>query len=334
MRQLLTGADAFRPAAGDDPGIPVVNHYGPTETAVVATASPPLRAPWTDNSIGRPLPGVRAYLTDPDLRLVPRGVVGELCIGGPGVAHGYRGRPALTAERFVPDPFGDVPGARMYRTGDLVRWRPDGTLHYVRRIDAQMKVRGYRIEPGEVEAALLAHPAVRAAAVAAKPARSGQPVLVGYVVPAGDAPRPDQLRADLGRRLPHYLVPQAFVMLAGLPMTVNGKIDRARLPQPDLSPGEHVPPRTPVEQVMCRLWTDVLGAGRIGAHDDFFALGGNSMAAARLLARIRSTFEVDFPMRGIFDHRSLAELCVAVEELVRAEIAAMSSEQIAAELSS
>jgi amino acid adenylation domain-containing protein len=334
MRQLLTGADAFRPPEHDDPGIPVVNHYGPTETAVVATASPPLRAPWADNSIGRPLPGVRVYLVDPDMRLVPRDVVGELCVGGASVAHGYRGRSALTAERFVPDPFGAVPGARMYRTGDLARWRADGTLHYVRRVDAQVKVRGYRIEPGEVEAALLAHPAVRAAAVAAQPGRSGQPVLVGYVVPDDAAPRADRLRADLGRVLPHYLVPQAFVVLTELPMTVSGKIDRARLPHPDLPPGEHVPPRTPVEEVMGRLWQDVLGTDRVGAHDDFFALGGNSMAAARLLARIRSTFEVDFPMRGIFDHRSLAELCVALEELVRAEIAAMSPEQIAAELGS
>ncbi len=332
LRYLLTGGDVFRPREDDDPGIGVINHYGPTENAVVATASGPLRPPWADNSIGTPIGGVRVWLVDRHLRLVPRGVVGELCLGGAGVAWGYGRRPALTAERFVPDPFGTEPGARLYRTGDLARWRPDGTLHYQGRLDEQVEVNGHRIEPAEVEAELLAHPGIRAVAVAAKKSPAGSQVLAGYVVPDGGMPPADELRRHLARQLPRYMIPQVFIGLAELPVTTSGKVDRRRLPELETLPLGQTAPRTPVEQIMAGLWAELLDIGVVGAHDDFFALGGSSMTAARLLNRIRATFGIDFSLRGIFDNPSLAELSSAVADQVRAEVAAMSPGEIAAAL--
>jgi acyl carrier protein len=263
---------------------------------------------------------------------VPRGVTGELCLGGPGVAWGYWRRAGLTAGRFIADPFSGAPGARLYRTGDLARWRPDGTLHYAGRADAQLEVNGYRIEPGEVEAALLGHPDVAAAAVTAVPGPAGGPVLAGYVVPRAAAPTPAVLRAHLARELPRYLIPAAFVTLAELPVTSSGKLDRARLPAPATTDDGPAAPRTEIERVMAELWAQALGVPEIGVHDDFFALGGNSMSAARLLTRIRSAFDIDFTLRAIFDHRSLAELSEAVTDQLRAEIAAMSPDQIASAL--
>lgn len=332
LRQLLTGGDVFRPRADDDAGVPVINHYGPTENAVVATATVPLAAPWANNSIGRPISGVRTYLTDRHIRLVPYGVVGELCLGGDGVSWGYWRRPGLTAERFVPDPFGAKPGARLYRTGDLARWRPDGALQYLGRIDEQIEVNGHRIEPAEVEAELLVHGAVRAAAVAAKTSPAGGQLLVGYVVPDGAMPAADELRRHLARQLPRYMIPRAFVSLAELPVTTSGKLDRGRLPRLEQVPGDGTAPRTMAEKRMASLWADLLGVTAVGAHDDFFALGGNSFSAARLLNRIRATFGIDFSLRGIFDNASLAELSSAVAAQMRTEIEAMSPDQIAAAL--
>nr|WP_042177944.1 non-ribosomal peptide synthetase [Kibdelosporangium sp. MJ126-NF4]CEL12864.1 putative non-ribosomal peptide synthetase [Kibdelosporangium sp. MJ126-NF4]CTQ98550.1 putative non-ribosomal peptide synthetase [Kibdelosporangium sp. MJ126-NF4] len=326
LRHLLTGGDVFRPRKHDDPGIPVVNHYGPTENAVVATATTDLHAPWTDTSIGRPIAGVHAYLLDDRLDLVPRGAVGELYLGGAAVAWGYWRRPGLTADRFVPDPFTGIPGARLYRTGDLARWRDDGSLRFVGRADTQVKIRGYRIEPGEVESALLAHPAVGSAVVTGAVSRTGQQVLAAYLVPsAGELPDSGELRGFLSRVLPHYLVPQVFVELTQFPMTSSGKVDRRRLPAPE---PESVPPRTPTEEVMHGLWCDVLGVTRISVVDDFFGLGGNSMTATRLLTRINQTFDIEFPLRGVFDHRSIADLSEAVAAQILAEVAAMTPTQV------
>lgn len=336
LRQLLTGGDVFRARADDDAGVPVINHYGPTENAVVATATGPLRAPWVGKSIGRPISGVRVYLVDRHLRLAPPGVAGELCLGGAGVAWGYWRRPGLTAERFVPDPFSAEPGARLYRTGDLARWRPDGALDYLGRIDEQIELNGHRIEPAEVEAELLAHTAVRAAAVTAQSSPAGGQVLVGYVV-ADPMPPADELRGRLARRLPRYMIPRVFVSLPELPATTSGKLDRGALPCLPRLPGDATAPRTPTERQMARLWAELIGGPAagvpvIGAHDDFFALGGNSMSAARLLNRIRATFGIDFSLRDIFDNASLAELSSAVVNQVRAEIEAMSPDEIAAAL--
>jgi amino acid adenylation domain-containing protein len=332
LRRLLFGGDVFRPREGDDPGIPVINHYGPTENACVSTATGPLQSPWADNSIGKPISGVRVYLVDRDLRLVPRGVIGELCLGGAGVAWGYWRRPRLTAERFVPDPFGGEPGGRLYRTGDLAWWRPDGTLHYAGRLDDQLEVNGHRIEPAEIEAALLAHPAVRAVTVIAKQPPSGGQVLAAYVVPEGAMPPADRLRAHLAPTLPRYMIPRVFVALAELPTTPTGKVDRGRLPEPEKPLAGSSAPATQAERLMGGLWTELLGIPAVGADDDFFALGGNSMNAARLLNRIRATFGIDFSLRDIFDYSSLAELSSAVTDQVRAEVVAMSPEQIAAAL--
>lgn len=329
LRYLLTGGDVFRPRETDDPGVPVINHYGPTENSVVATASGALAPPWTDNSIGRPIGGVTAYLVDQGLRLVPRGVIGELCLGGTGVAWGYWRRPALTAERFVPDPFSAEPGARLYRTGDLARWRPDGTLHYVGRLDEQVEVNGHRIEPAEVEAELLSHPAIRAVAVAAKMSPSAGQVLAGYVVPHGTMPPTDELRRHLARRLPRYMIPQAFVALTELPATASGKLDRVRLPELASPTAGRSAPLGPCEHAMARLWKEILGIQAVDVRDDFFALGGNSMSAARLLNQIRAAFGTDISMRDIFDNPTLAELSSVVGSQVRAEVAAMSPAEIA-----
>ncbi|MGC4853362.1 non-ribosomal peptide synthetase [Micromonospora sp. DT4] len=337
LRFLLTGGDVFRPSAEDDPGIDVYNHYGPTENTVVATATTAVRAPWDDNSIGRPIGATRVYLLDELGRLVPRGAVGEIALGGPAVSWGYRGRSALTADRFVPDPFSQVPAARLFRTGDLASWRVDGNLRYLGRRDGQLKVRGYRIEAGEVEAALLSCSGVGAAAVAAVTGASGTQSLVAYLVPAtpgAPLPKAEDLRSALSRFLPYYMRPHVFVELAELPMTASGKVDRRRLPAPeqqaDVTP--YLAPRTEVERMICRAGAEVLGVERVGVRDDFFALGGSSMTAARLLARLNQAFDTQFPLRGVFDHPVLADLARAMEEHVVAEIAAMSPEQIDAVL--
>lgn len=323
---LLTGGDVFRPRRHDDPGVPVVNHYGPTENSVVATAGPDLRAPWDTVTIGRPIDGVRAYVLDDSLSLVPRGVAGELCLGGRGVARGYFDRGAPTAERFVPDPFAAEPGARMYRTGDLVRWHSDGSLRFLGRIDAQIKISGYRIEPGEIEAALLRLPEVRDALVVAA---GTLPVLTAYVE-AGDSADADALRAALGQVLPAYLVPSAFVLFDVFPRTVSGKVDRAALPAPAVAGAAPVAPRGPLEEVVHGMWGEVLPDSEFGVESDFFVVGGSSLDAGRLATRIAERFGVGFGVRAVFDLRTVAAQCVEIERAIAVEIASMSEEEIAA----
>ncbi|WP_280863756.1 non-ribosomal peptide synthetase [Streptomyces sp. SAI-144] len=291
----------------------VTNLYGPTETAIWSTASPVTRAPGPP-PIGRPIANTRVYVLDEGLSLVPPGVVGELYIAGAGVARGYIGRPGLSAGRFVADPF--APGERMYRTGDLVRWRPDGALDYLGRADFQVKVRGYRIEPGEVEAALLSHPEVARAVVTARDAGPGDRRLVGYVVRRTDGRAGEresgalaaELREHLAARLPDYMVPSAVVVLSEIPLTPNGKVDRRALPAPDYAPAATRPPRTPEERALCRLFAEVLGLERIGLDDDFFAFGGHSLLATRLIGRIRAELGVDVPIRTFFGHSTVAAL--------------------------
>lgn len=313
LRLLLTGGDVFRPRDCDDPGIGVVNHYGPTENAVVATATTALTAPWQNNSIGRPIGNTRVYLLDRGLRLAPRGTVGEIFLGGPAVAWGYWRRSRLTAERFLPDPISTVPGARLYRTGDLARWNNDGTLRYHGRADTQLSLRGYRIEPGEVESALRDHPNVRDAIVTVATTRSGERILAAYLA-ARQPVAHSELRVFLSAKLPHHMVPQVFMELSELPQTASGKLDRRRLSDIVLDDPPDTAPRSDAERAMSRIWSEVLGIAYVSVFADFFALGGNSMSAARLLNRINDTFAIDFPLRGIFDHRTLAELTSAVTE--------------------
>jgi len=251
---------------------------------------------------------------DRRLEPVPVGVAGELHIGGIGMARGYLGRPGLTAERFVPSPF--AAGERLYRTGDLARWRPDGALDYLGRIDHQVKIRGFRIEPGEIEAALLAHPGIEQAAVLARD-DAGDRRLVAYLVGRDDAaPQPAELRAHLQRTLPDYMVPAAFVALDQLPLTTNGKLDRNALPAPDRQPAaEHVAPRTSTEHTLAAIWQDVLKLSRVGANDNFFECGGNSLSATRAVARIQQELRVALPLRTIFTAPTLNELAEQVEIL-------------------
>ncbi|MET0397696.1 MAG: amino acid adenylation domain-containing protein, partial [Longimicrobiaceae bacterium] len=292
----------------------VVNLYGPTEATVYATSS--VVEPGAARvAIGRPAANARAYVLDARLEPAPIGLAGELYLAGRGVARGYPGRPGLTAERFLPDAFAEEPGARMYRTGDRVRWLATGELEYLGRMDQQVKVRGFRIEPGEVEAALLAHPALREAVVVAREDRPGDRRLVAYLVAAGGpAPPAAELRELLRRRLPEYMVPSAFVALDALPLTASGKTDRRALPAPETGGAEeHTPPRTPTEEMVAGIFAEVLGVGRVGAHDGFFELGGHSLLATRALARLRPALGVEVPLRAVFEAQTVAGLAARVD---------------------
>ncbi|MET7922334.1 amino acid adenylation domain-containing protein, partial [Streptomyces avermitilis] len=304
--EALTLSRLVREFHRSAPGRALHNHYGPTETHVVTAHTLgddpdewPLPAP-----IGRPIAHTRAYVLGTGLQLVAPGVVGELYIAGAGVARGYLGRPALTSERFVADPYGSEPGARMYRTGDLVRWNPDGELEFIGRADHQVKIRGFRIEPGEIENALTDHPDIAQAAVVAREDQPGKTRLVAYVV-AREALRPEDVREFTRDRLPEHMVPSAVVLLERLPLTANGKLDRAGLPTPEFtSAGAGREARTPQEQIVCDLFAQVLGLPRVGVDDDFFDLGGHSLVATRLIARIRAAFSVEIGLRTLFEART------------------------------
>ncbi|MFE7617372.1 amino acid adenylation domain-containing protein, partial [Streptomyces sp. NPDC057496] len=284
------------------------NLYGPTETTVFVTAEFLDGTESGAPSIGRPLPGVRAHVLDPWLRPVFEGVTGELCIAGDSVTRGYRGRPATTAERYVADPFGP-PGGRMYRTGDLVRRLPGGELEYVGRADGQVKVRGHRVELGEVEAVLASHPDVRQAAAAVHDGPAG-PRLVGYVVPGDRVPDTGAVLEHLRLKVPSYMVPSALMVLDELPLTGNGKRDRPALPPPpDRSTAtESRAPRGPHETILLSLFAEVLGVRPAGIDDDFFALGGHSLLATRLVSRVRTTLGVEMGVRDLFEHPTVAAL--------------------------
>ena len=300
--------------------VPVVNAYGPTECSddvshhLVAEPPPPEA---TGVPIGSSVPGLALHVVDRFQRLLPAGVAGELQVGGVGVGRGYLGAPALTADAFVPDPFGDVPGARLYRTGDLVRRPTGGALQFLGRLDHQVKIRGFRVELEELEAVLARRDGVRQA-VAAVRDEGGEATLVAYVVADGDrAPTASELRRYLEERLPGYMVPAAFAVLERLPLTANGKVDRAALPAPSLSGGaaaiDHVPPRTPTEQFLAELWKQVLGVPRVSAEDDFFELGGHSILAAQLVFKMREVFDVELPMASLFASTRLDDLAAAVD---------------------
>ena len=288
----------------------MVNAYGPTETTVCATISAPLAGAVLP-PIGRPIYNTRAYVMDANLQPVPIGIAGELYVTGAGLARGYFNRPALSAERFVADPYELEPGARMYRTGDLARWRADGVLEFLGRADQQLKIRGFRIEPSEIEAALTAHPAVDQAAVIARDDGPGGKQLVAYLVPApGVAPEVAALRRSLDERLPDYMVPATFVVLEALPLTPSGKLDRKALPAPDfaVAKGHWRAPRSPQEEILCALFTEVLGVSRVGIDDNFFELGGHSLLATRLISRIRISLGVELAIRSLFEAPTVAEL--------------------------
>ncbi len=304
--------------------VALLNAYGPTEATITATVYEPPGG-WLGGRrplvpIGRPIANTRVYVLDRHLEASPVGVPGELHIGGEGVARGYLGAPDRTAERFLPDPLSSLPGARLYRTGDRVRWLPDGNLEFLGRLDEQVKVRGYRIEPGEIERALEECPTVAEAAVLAREDVPGEVRLVGYVVcrPGdGEAPSVSGLRAHLKERLPEHMIPSAFVMLGRLPRTPAGKVDRKALPPPETSrldpAGERVAPRTRSEEILARVWAGVFGRDGIGVHDNFFELGGDSILAIQIVARANQA-RLGLTSRQIFQHQTVAELAAVARE--------------------
>jgi amino acid adenylation domain-containing protein len=335
VRQLLAGGDVLPVAQVERvlrelPHCRFSNGYGPTETTTFATVHP-VEAGELNGSvpIGRPIANTRAYVLDPGLEPVPVGVAGELYLGGAGVARGYLGRPGLTAERFVPDPFGPALGGefggRLYRTGDRVRWRADGSLEFLGRVDNQVKLRGHRVEPGEVEAVLGEHPAVRAAAVIAREDAPGEKRLVAYLVPEDPAPTMSELRRFLKERLPDFMVPAGFVLLESLPISPNGKLDRRALPAPGAGASgpedDYVAPRTPVEELLATIWATVLRVDRVGVHSNFFELGGHSLMATQVISRIAASLGVELPLRAIFEAPTVAELAARI-------IAAQSSDPV------
>ena len=324
VRQVMVGGESVsaphvRRALERFPELRLVNGYGPSECTVFASCYVVPRgfdAPTVP--IGSPIGDRRVYVLDRHLELVPEGVPGELYVGGPAVARGYLGRPEMTAERFVPDPFSYEPGARLYRSGDRVCWRADGVLEFVGRVDHQVKVRGFRIEPGEIEAALLEHPGVREGAVVPRSDASGEVRLVAYVAAEGEMPAQEALRAFLHERLPEYMVPGVFVVLETLPLTPNGKVDRRALPTPDFAQAgtgrEYVPPRTPTEEALAAIWREVLGVERVGVHDPFPELGGHSLRATQVISRVREHFRAELPLRILFEEPTVEQLARRVDE--------------------
>ncbi|MBK5540914.1 amino acid adenylation domain-containing protein [Pseudomonas sp. TH07] len=316
LRTLLIGGDRLRQFTRDQ-RFKVINNYGPTEAAVVATSGPieaggPLH-------IGTPIANARVYLLDEQRRPVPVGVAGELYVGGAGVARGYLHRPELTAERFVDDPFTATPGARMYRSGDLARWLADGSLDYLGRNDDQVKIRGVRIELGEIETRLNAYPGVKEALLLAREDQPGQARLVAYftALDPSAAPQPGELRGHLLSHLPEYMVPVAYVRLDALPLTANGKLDRRALPAPDLAAlfsRDYEAPQGPLETGLAQIWADLLQVERVGRRDHFFELGGHSLLAMRMVSQVRLQLGLELALSNLFANPELAAVAQALAQ--------------------
>ncbi|HEY0174085.1 MAG TPA: amino acid adenylation domain-containing protein [Pyrinomonadaceae bacterium] len=326
LRQLLAGGDVLSPShvarlLGGRPGCVLINGYGPTENTTF-TCTHRMGAGWQPEGasvpIGRPIGNTRAYVLDSRMAPAPAGVAGELYAAGDGLARGYLGRAGLTAERFVPDPFSAEGGGRLYRTGDRARWLGGGELEFLGRLDGQVKVRGFRIEPGEIEAALGAHQLVREAAVVLREDAPGDKRVVAYVAcdDTAAASRTDW-RGFLRQQLPEYMIPSAFVCLAQLPLTPNGKLDRRALPAPEFKRDDaahaRLAPRTPVEAALLDVWRDLLHVARPGLDDNFFDLGGHSLLATQVLSRVRGLFGVEIPLRALFEGPTPAGLAAHVE---------------------
>jgi amino acid adenylation domain-containing protein len=337
LRFMLTGADTLHHYPRRGLPFALINNYGPTEATVVATSGPVAserRDPELRPPIGRPIDGTEIYIVDESLNPVPRGEVGELCIGGAGVGRGYVNNPELTAKNFVPNPFSSRPYARLYRTGDLGRWLPDGQIEYIGRVDDMIKIRGYRVEPNEIIGVLDTHPVVQASAVIEGQDGTGNQRLVAYIVVNHAQARPTatELRDLLLSRLPDYMIPAIFVVLTDLPLTPNGKLDREALPPPDASNTlvheNYLSPRTVLEEKLSALVADLLFVPRVGVNDHLFLIGGHSLFGAQLIARIRDKFGVALPLRSVFESPTPALLAQAIERLMATRIGAMSEDEI------
>jgi aspartate racemase len=326
VKQLLAGGDVLsvphvKRVLTELPGCRLTNGYGPTEntTFTCCYQMTSLEQVGDSVSIGRPIANTQVYILDHNLNPVPIGVSGELYIGGEGLARGYFNNSELTAEKFLPNPFGPKPGARLYKTGDLARYLQDGNIEFLGRTDYQVKIRGFRIELGEIETVLAQHPAVQQAIVVAREDSPGQKQLVAYIVPNREQPSTaTKLRSFLKTKLPDYMIPSAFVVLDALPLTSSGKVDRRALPaldqsRPDLK-GAFVAPRTAVEQVLAGIWSQLLKLEQIGIHDNFFDLGGHSLLATQVISRVRGTLQVELPLRALFENPTVASLAVKVAE--------------------
>lgn len=334
LRLLLTGADQLvsRPIQG----LPfaLVNNYGPTECTVVATSAvvPPTEDDTRPPPIGHPIAGAQIHLLDPAGAEVPAGAIGEIHIGGVGVGRGYRGRPDFTAERFVPDPFSADPNARLYRTGDLGSRLPDGEIAFHGRLDDQLKIRGHRVEPGEVAAALKRHSAVRDCAVLGRPVAGGGARLAAYVVLGADrTTTADDLKAFLAERLPDYMVPQVYVRLDMLPLNSSGKLDRVALPAPDIAnalpAAGFVAPETAAQQRLGKILADVLGRGPVGIDDNFFLLGGHSLLGTQVVLRASVAFGVELTLRHLFLAPTIRQMAAVIKEMLVAMIEGISDEE-------
>ncbi|MEU0678184.1 non-ribosomal peptide synthetase, partial [Streptomyces sp. NPDC006172] len=310
----------------------LVNEYGPTEASVGTSIHPvPVAAGPGVVPIGGPLPGMVMRVLDERMRPVPAGAVGELYVGGTGVARGYVGRPALTAEKFLPDPYGPA-GARLYRTGDVARWLDSGCVEFLGRTDDQVKIRGYRVETGEIRAVLLDHPDVADAVVVAVGA-GAQVRLAAYVVPAPGAAPVDaaSLTAHATRLLPPYMIPGSFTELSRIPLNPNGKVDRRALPDPAAAgPAARTRPANELEERIQEIWRDACGI-EAGPDDNFFHAGGNSILAIRLIAAIQTDFEITLPVRAVFEGPTVADMAQTIEDRIRAEIAEMSESEVMAD---
>ncbi|HSP61986.1 MAG TPA: non-ribosomal peptide synthetase [Pyrinomonadaceae bacterium] len=329
---LLTGADTLRRYPTDNLPFELVNNYGPTECTVVATSGRVQNRAGGLPTIGRPIDNARVYILDENLQRVPTGASGELCVGGVGVARGYLNRPELTAKQFVPDPFAAEPQARLYRTGDLARYLDDGEIAYLGRIDEQIKILGHRIEPYEIEAVLDRHPAIASSVVTARGAAGEEKRLAAYlVISNGTTPAAADFRSFLQRELPDYMVPSVFVTIPAMPLTANGKVDRAALLEPNaentLRDEAFIRPRTPVEQRLATTLCALLNLSEVSVNDNFFLLGGHSLLGTQLIVKIRSTFGVGLALRTLFDAPTIAELAAEIEQQIIAKVENMSEEE-------
>jgi amino acid adenylation domain-containing protein len=335
LRFLLTGADTLKVYPSARLPFVLVNNYGPTECTVVSTSGvvPATSNPASVNessgnqapSIGRAIDGVEIYILDEQQRPVSDGGAGEIYVGGAGLGRGYRNRPDLTAERFVPNPFSTVAGSRLYRTGDLARRLPNGEIAFLGRMDEQVKVRGYRVEPSEVSTVLGQHPAVESSVVVATEDTPGEKHLVAYLVLSpGATVSGSALREYLRQRLPDYMVPAAFVAIPNLPVTEQGKINRAALPVANgnrLPDEAYVAPRTLVEEELVKILAPLLKLNRVGVNDNFFLLGGHSLLGTQVIARVSESFGVDLTLLKLFDHPTVAEMSAEIENLILAKLA-------------